>query len=166
MGILVLKKFCYCIGLRTGCITIGILGIIGRAIFGVGNGILFWTYFVPIDDLHNWRTIACIANGLVGIAAAATLLQGALKNNKMTTNIYLYMASILVLLLFISMCLGISTLSGDTLKNLYKKEKCNEDCDKTVTFTIIVLTFDIIDFVCYAYFWICANSFLQELEQI
>ena len=88
MAFLLLERFCFCIEIRKGYIIITILGIIGRAWAGVGNGI-GWIYIVPIDYLHPWRAIISILNGLIGMGASASLLHGAIKYNKMSTLIYI-----------------------------------------------------------------------------
>ena len=123
------------------------------------------TQLVAIDVLHEWRILFGIANGLVGIGASASLLHGTLKNIKSTTKVYLVMVIVLLLLLLISICMGISTLYSDTLKILYQTDSCGADCEKTVMYINIMLTFDSIDLVAYTYFWICANSFLHELHR-
>ena len=168
MAVLIVKSFINYFGLRNGCIIIGILGIFGRLIFGLGDAIVFISYkgiFDEVDDFNTLHIAVCLTNGLVGIAAAATLLHGAFEGNKKTIKIYLFIAALMILLIFISMCIGIVTLHGSKLRHLYQSHSCDYDCQWTVSVSIYVLVFDVIDLICYLYFWICARSFYYELHE-
>ena len=166
MEFLLLSKFCFCIEIRQGCIIMAILGIIGRAWAGVGNGI-GWIYIIPIDYLHPWRAIISISNGVIGMGASASLLHGSIRNNKTTTRVYIVMLLVLIPLLFISTCFGMITVESDKWRDYYTTDTCQNDnhCLKIVIWTIYALALDIIDFCAYIYFWICAYSYLHKLKQ-
>ena len=166
MAKIVVEKFCCYFSLRNGCIIIGILGFFGRLIFGLGDAIVFIGHkdiFDKVDDLSTWHIVVCIANGLVGITAAAIILHGAFENNQKTIKIYLFLAIILILLIFTSLCIGIATLNGHKLKDVVLLHNCDENCQWTVNVTIYILCFDVIDIICYTYFLICTRSFYCEL---
>ena len=87
MAICVVQKFANYFGLRNGCIIIGILGMFGRLIFGLGDAIVFISHkslFDKVDDLTTAHIAVCLANGILGIVAASTILHGAFGNCRKT----------------------------------------------------------------------------------
>ena len=166
MAICVVQKFANYFGLRNGCIIIGILGMFGRLIFGLGDAIVFISHkgiFDQVDDLTTAHIAVCLANGILGIVAASTILHGAFGNCRKTVLIYLILVPFLIILIFASMLIGTTTLSGETLQNVKRHHACDENCKWTVSVTTYVVVFDAIDFLCYIYFWICARSYYYEL---
>ena len=160
---ILLEKFCFCIEMRKGCIIIGLLGVAGRTLAGIGNGI-GWIYLVPMDSLHRWRAIICISNGFVGIAAGVVLFCGALKKNNTLVKMYIPIIALLLLLILASAILGIYTVCSSEWRGNLSTDSCRKD-EGCIIWTIYVLTLDIIDFFAYIYFVICAHYYLQILKQ-
>ena len=165
-----LHKFCFCIKLRTGCICMAIMGIIGRSWAGIGNGI-GWLYIVPDIIPHPWRSVVSIANGILGIVASTCLLHGAMRNNRTTTKVYLFMVIVLIAFLCIAVTFGIVTICSEKWRTYYTTDGCHNDtdytdCPKIVIWTIYSLALDTIDLCAYIYFWVCAYSFSHELKQL
>ena len=159
---ILLKKFCFCIEMRKGCIIMGFLGVAGRTWAGIGNGI-GWIYLVPMDSLHRWRAIICISNGFVGIAAGVVLFCGAMKRNKTLVKMYIPIIALLIVLLLSSVILGIYTVGSSEWRGYLSTDSCRKD-EGCIIWTIYVLTLDIIDFFAYIYFVICAYCYLKILK--
>ena len=160
-GNLILAKFIFCIQMRTGCILIGALGILGRSWAGIGNGI-GWIYIVPLETLDPWRSIISITNGLVGIIGGVTLLCGAIKTKKTLIKMYLPITSCLIVLLTISASLGIYTMNY--LCSLSSACACDKYFIECI-WIIYTLSLDVIDVFAYLYFIVCVYSYLHQVNQ-
>ena len=100
----VLKRFLCYFGLRGGCVIIGVICMFERLIFGLGDAIVFISHKAIFDEVDVYNTVhisLCIANGLLGITSAATLVHGAFESNRNAIKMYLGMAVVLIILIFI-----------------------------------------------------------------
>ena len=165
----VLKRFLCYFGLRGGCVIIGVICMFERLIFGLGDAIVFISHKAIFDEVDVYNTVhisLCMANGLLGITSAATLVHGAFESNRNAIKMYLGMAVVLIILIFISVVLGVAALKSSKLSDVYRLNKCDENCQWGVNISTYVLVFDVFDLVTYVYYWICAGSFYYELKSM
>lgn len=131
------KKCCCCVDLRTGCIIIGALQIIG----GLGG---ISTLFMYLD----WLTIV---TGIVNIASGACLLFGAIKYDKIITIINLICTAIAIVLGFL---MAVLFFNGSTTGR-YSDE---------AGFAMIAIVAIIAEVAIEIYFWLCIFSFYIKLK--
>uniref|UniRef100_A0A336MYB8 CSON009505 protein n=1 Tax=Culicoides sonorensis TaxID=179676 RepID=A0A336MYB8_CULSO len=137
MGLLgIFPKFpncCFCIELRIGCVIIAILGLLNFGGQLYENVRLINSYGARNELVTNAVIYAC------GVLINVLLLFGAMNRNARWVAIYLYGKIVFIVLL----CIG-------TINNFAHKDTQNG------TMTIVTVVLEI-------YFWLCVNSFYQEL---
>ena len=132
---MVFNKCCCCVDLRSGCIIIGILQILG----GLGN-------FRFLD----WITII---TGIVNIGSGACLLFGTIKYNQVGILINLICTVIATVLGFVVAILFFIGASASI----------NEDSDDFL-FGIIVGVIFLVVVAVQIYLWLCIFSFYMKLK--
>ncbi|XP_063705237.1 uncharacterized protein LOC134834471 [Culicoides brevitarsis] len=124
---------CFCIELRIGCVVIAVLGLLNF-------GAQLWENIRAIDTYGTRNEL--VTNAIIfaiGVLINLLLLFGAMQRRANWIAIYLYAKIVFIVLV----CLG-------TINNFYHKNNQNG------TTQAITLILEI-------YFWLCVNSYYQEL---
>ena len=142
-----LGKCCCCVELRTGAITIAILGFVAA--------------FVNLAAGLGWHNVCFL---ILRFVASGLLLYGAHKREKVPTIIYLVLDMISQVLIAIITILDIVAISDDSIAACLSPDVTEDACFAAMEVIAFYIAIYAGAFSLSIYFWICIFSFLKELE--
>ena len=145
------NKCCCCVDLRTGCIIIAVLGLIGS----------FSSFYSGIV----WGIVGFVA----AIVAHGCLLYGAIKYHKVTTLVYLVMEMLFIIFYVVLLVLTIVFFAEGTVVTCWKNwdggASDGTGCAVVVGIAVTILLVYVALIAFSIYFWVCVYSFYQDVKR-
>ena len=155
LGRRMLSKCCCCVPLRSGCIALGVVGIL--------------VAFIYLDPIINQSAYIFILPLLVSLCSFGTLLIGAIVNNKTMVLVHSITYAMLMVLkvIFVIVAAVAFTTLMPVLNDCEELDMTGfDDCEQYTSYTMVLFFIvSIIELLLDIYFWFCSFSFYLKLKK-